>query len=448
MDEKNIPVFDFTDEQVIKDALKILLYAALNSKTRKKYEAKKVTDEKIEVTITNNEDEVFKCIYKYRMVEDIYHMIENDESLNLKGIYVKDFDITEIENYEQYLLKDFDANYSFWDGKVSFYGANFGDGDVSFFHANFGDGDVRFDGANCGEGDVRFDGANFGKGDVSFKDANFGKGNLSFYNANFGKGDVSFKDANFGKGDVRFNFANFGGEYVSFDSANFGEGAVSFDHANFGEGAVSFFHANFGKNDVSFQNADVQNIYFNKYTFSCHADLRFKKIDELILRDCIIEKTFKCNGVYYNKLSFLNTVNLGQIYIDWDKNNVQQAIVNGEVKYYEKGKMQARKHTNNELASQFRMLKENFHNIGYYDDEDKAYYAYMFYKRKAFGETPKNEETKKTIKYRGVKRAFYWLFEKIGGYGTKRIRFYFGCSAQFLPSVDCRLSSLTRIKDY
>ena len=432
MDEKNIFVFDFTDESIFEDSVRTIQYEILNKKQRKSYEVcDESHDGKIAVEITNIDGEVYKCIYKYMEAEDIYEMIINDESLNLKGIYVNDFDITEIENYEQYLLKDFDANYSFWDGDVSFSRTKFDEGDVKFFGANFGKGNVRFFYANFGKGDVRFEEVNFGGGYVGFVDANFGEGDVIFFGANFGKGDVSFDYANFGEGDVSFDYANFGEGDVSFYDANFGEGEVSFERSNFSRGQVSFAGSNFGKGEVvfetvnlgehnvSFRSAYVEDIIFIDVIFNNHIDHRFNYVKSLFIQDCIIEKTLKCNGAGYEKLSFLDTVNLGQIYIDWDKNNVKQAIENGKVEYRDYGEIKGRSHTNEEIADQFRMLKENYRNIGYYDEEDKAYYAYMFYKRKVLEETSKNEETGETIKYRTVKRAFYWLFEKIGGYGTK-----------------------------
>ena len=437
--------FDFTDERIfmINDE-RTIHYKKLNTKQRKNYIVDdKPYDGKIAVEITNVEDQVYKCIYKYRTAEDIYNMIVNDYPLNLKGTYVKDFDITKIENHTQYMLKDFDASYSFLDGYLNFNIANFCDGDIRFDSTNFGKGNVSFSQVNFGEGYISFSNANFGKGHISFFKTKFAKGDVSFVGTDFGEGDISFREAkfakgdiififsNFGRGDVSFDYAQFGEGYVSFIKAKFGKGDVSFNFSNFGEGEVSFISANFGEGNVnfyganlsekniSFQDVKVGNVIFRNNIWSNHIDLRFKKVNGLILQNCIIEKTIKLNGADYEKLSFVDSVNLGQIYIDWDKNNVLKAIVDGNVEFSEKSEKKKRKHTNEELASQFRMLKENFHNIGYYDDEDKAYYAYMFYKRKVLEETAKNEETKETIKYRGVKRAFYWLFEKVGGYGTK-----------------------------
>ena len=87
--------------------------------------------------------------------------------------------------------------------------------------------------------------------------------------------------------------------------------------------------------------------------------------------------------------------------------------------------------TTEEKASQFRMLKENFHNIGYYDDEDAAFKAYMYYKTKnikGFFEVYKQEKETGVAKriYTSfcclIRKFGYKLFGLIGGYGTRPVQ--------------------------
>jgi hypothetical protein len=82
-----------------------------------------------------------------------------------------------------------------------------------------------------------------------------------------------------------------------------------------------------------------------------------------------------------------------------------------------KGENKERNFTSDELASQFRMLKENFHNIGYYDDEDKG--VLCLHALQTFGIEGRSTERLQGQKQESFRRSFYCLFEKIGGFGTK-----------------------------
>lgn len=380
MGKKNIPTFDFTDMDKFND----FSFFLINDKKLRKYSLSYLTGGRIMVTIVNIEGKRYRCVYNYKTKEEIYETIINEQQLDFRGIYVKDFNIEEIDNYEKYLLKDFDMSYSFLDG------------------------------------------------DISFSNSIFGGNLATFVGTNFGKGNVSFNKTNFAETAVLFNFTNFGEGEVSFERSNFSRGQVSFAGSNFGKGEVVFETVNFGEHDVSFRSVYVEDIIFIDVIFNNHIDLRFNYVKSLFVQDCIIEKTMKCNRKGYERLSFIDTVNLGQIYIDWDKNNIQKAIENCEVFYRDMYyKKQERKCTNNELVAQFRLLKENFHNIGYYDDEDKAYRAYMKYKRKSLNGTStivqliKNNHKKYLIResckliWNSSKKAFYALFRLVGGYGTQ-----------------------------
>lgn len=258
---------------------------------------------------------------------------------------------------------------------------------------------------------------------MDFSWAEFGKV-VAFNKAQFGDGSVSFAYAQFGHDNVDFSSVQFGHGNVDFSSAKFGHGNVYFNYAQFGHGNVSFNFTQFGHGNVDFSNSSAQRISFFRYTFSSHVNLRFKKIDELVLWECIIEKTLKCdNHGAYKTLSFKETINLGQIYIDWKNNNVYKAINDDN-------------HTSEQKTAQFRMLKENFHNIGYYEDEDCAYKAYIDCKTKSlswFLEAFKEGKQKNLLKgiCKGIasvfKKLFYKAFGLISGYGTKPLRIL-GCA--------------------
>lgn len=448
------------------------------NKRKKNYIVDEPQDGKIKVTFIADDDSKYSCIYYYKTKKQVYSMIRSGQSLDLKYTYIKDFDIFDNLDCRDYTLKNFNASSSFLDGHVKFNGAHFEDGNVSFRDVRFGDNEVSFDYVQFGNCEVDFCDARFGDGEANFVGARFGDGDVNFFGAHFGNGDVNFAGAKFGNGDINFNhtkFANgivnfwraqFNNSYVSFLDAEFGDGYITFwesqfNHSDvsfwdarfgegdvdfndvlfdgnvvfgntrFGKGKVFFSYTHFNKGDLIFNNASAQILIFESNTFSSHIDLRLKEIEELIVQDCIIEKTIKCHGsVSYKKLSLHNTVNLGQIYIYWDNNGVFDAISNG-IKISRESDKNNLQFTIEEKASQFRMLKENFHNIGYYEDEDCAYKAYMDCKteslnwfKEAFEKGKRKNLLKGICKGLGsvFKKLFYKAFGLISGYGTKPLR--------------------------
>ncbi len=422
-------VFDFTelDFQNISYDFKQLYIQHASRAKRKQYFIDKINDEKVQVTITNSDHNEYTCIYRYLEKETIIRMIEYGQPLHLDGIYVKDFNIEEINDIQNHPLKDFSAQCSFWDGTTSFNYSSFVDGIISFKMAQFGDGDLSFVGTQFGDGDMFFNDTQMGFGNIFFIYAHFGIGNIYFNGAHFSFGDVSFSGTNFNKGSIYFWNTQFDVENVSFNEAQFSGSDISFDGAYFGDSKVNFSPKKIDVEKISFHDCKANYVLIKNVIFKNYVDLRFKKIYELIIEECKIEKVLQCDTVNIAKLSLLNTINLGQIYIHWDniQSGKQNAIDNG---FTGLGTKQ-RPFTHKEMSDQFRMLKENFHNIGYYDDEDKAYFAYMRHKRLALKEktdednkevskATKGEKLKATLKNRS-QRAFYWLFEKIGGFGTK-----------------------------
>lgn len=197
-------------------------------------------------------------------------------------------------------------------------------------------------------------------------------------------------------------------------------------------------------------------------------DLRLENCKQLNIIDCKIEKVIDMSWskecrVNVEALNLKNTINLGQIRMNWKRSRVEDMIYSN---------------TNNtnfqEKAEQFRLLKENFNSIGQYDDEDSAYVEFrrcemkskIFDDEKIPIEVVKKNELKGNsikafiirMKYfmmwaefyikRPRKSAKYFaellIFDKVGGFGTKPRNVFktmitvvmgFGLIYRFMPNV-------------
>lgn len=285
---------------------------------------------KITVTFWTTEAR-FDCVYRYMQRSEVYDRIKLGQPLNLRGAFVKDFDISEVALTRR--IKSIDASYTFFGGTVNFAHARF-EGGVSFAHAAF-------------------------------------------------SGGVSFAHAVFADGDVCFDSTNFGTGFVVFDNAQFGNGVLYFGGCTLW-GNMRFCKTVMGGGDIRFIGASLGSLYFYRNLFPGHVDLRLRNIETLVVQDCVIEKTlrldrYKGQAVTFDALSLLDTIVLGQINIDWHENRVQYAIDNALYQDFET-QQTVREFTHAEKAAQYRILKENFRKIGRYLDEDNAYRAHMRHK--------------------------------------------------------------------
>lgn len=402
------------------------------------------------------------------------------------------------------------ANSVFYTGKINFKAANFGDGKIDFSHVNFGKGDVILEKVNFGKGNVNFRSAKFDDGKIDFNRSTFGKGEVSFMNAEFGNGSATFVDTDFNDGKVNFklavfrngkidfHFSKFGVGDVIFDRAAFGDGLIDFRAVDFNTGKVNFFRSEFGNGDIIFEGIKLKegraifkhtffgsgsinfemaefgnaDLVFDRVNFgeksasfykvkvntlllhACHVnnyfDMRVTKCDTIDLSDSIVRDIiditpydFKVDFKYLN-MSGIRL--LGQIYIDWDANNVKEHIY----KQYELGQQQTEnkskvndslpeetndgvnsgnessdsknKFTFRSMSEQFRVLKENYNEIGRYTDEDEAYVEFKRTEAKANLEDAIARNPKFKLFYY-ARYFFQWLiFDKVGLYATNPVR--------------------------
>jgi hypothetical protein len=284
---------------------------------------------------------------------------------------------------------------SFEKGNIYFNNASFGDGNVDFYHTSFGEGYVDFDNANFGIGKVDFKQVSFDKGDVNFSNITFKRGNVNFSNITFGEGNVNFGYMMFNEGTVDFNNTFFGNGNVDFSgtifkngnviftNTKFGNGEINFSKIGFGEEKVDFSDISFGTGKLSFENSSAKYLVFDNCIFNDYCDMRLAVCESLSLNNCTFKDVFDMqkdekDEVKINSICIINSKNLGQIYLDWNANNVKNMICK-QKHIDERGK--EHETNNKQKLEQFRLLKENFHNLGRYEDEDKAYVEFKRYER-------------------------------------------------------------------
>lgn len=342
--------------------------------------------------------------------------------------------------------------------------------EVNFTYARFG-GDVTFEGATFSgkaywttvtfRGEVLFSHTNFLQ-EASFEsDTFFGK--AKWVAVNFAA-EANFIYSRF-MDEAGFSLSGFGGEAV-FRAAEF-SGPADFVAVTF-QRAASFSGAKFLA-DVSFgtaafsQSANFESVYFKKVlnfsygaveegitfdsaTFNFHVDFSHTKAQNFNLNNCTIEKTVDLRHSEIENLSVLDVKNMGLIYIEWEREKVRQALCQNrlgccERSWREKTEIMSdgiehlaqslsknfedRETPHFNLARQFRMFKENFHDLGQYDDEDAAYV--QFKKQEALAQLF-GEGERVWIKrcLQALQFPFKWFIgDLIGLYGTspKRILF-------------------------
>lgn len=323
-------------------------------------------------------------------------------------------------------------------GKTDFTDVDFGAGDVNFQFAAFDKGDIIFEKAVFSGGNVSFVNTQFGNGYVDFKNVDFGTGDTSFFYSKFGEGDKTFERArfraplvdfrktefgngkvdfrltDFGKGALTFEESEFGSGRISFRRAEFGEGTVSFEMVDFGTGGTSFARAHFGSGKLKFRNCIFDTLNLNGTQLNGYADFRISRGEVLDLSDTIVRDVLDFQPIDTKvDLKILNISGmrcLGQIFIDWDKNNVFGLIA-------------SQPNTSlRDKSIQFHLLKEALHNNGQYSQEDLAYVAFKRYESKG-----QREEIMQKSKWNAL--WFYpsyfgqWLvFDKAGLFATNPLR--------------------------
>ncbi len=316
-------------------------------------------------------------------------------------------------------------NSLFYNGVKDFVDTNFGNGVVSFINTDFGGGDVSFVNTRFNDSEVSFKVSRFGEGKADFRFAKFGKKAVSFDQTDFGNGKIDFRNVEFGKGRTSFNRCIFSNGEVSFDGAEVNDGKVTFLKSNFGANAVSFelfqgFNSDlvFDKvifpGNLSFLNGIFKNLVLTSCQFNGTVNLHIEKAEEVNLSGCIARDIvdFYSHGEApkLDRLKLTGFRLLGKLYVQWEANNL-------------KGLVYSQKDADwSDKSDQFRVLKENFNDLGRYDDEDKAYVELMRCRQlHLLNEDKKGSFLSKTLAY---PKMFFKLliFDWMGLYATSPAR--------------------------
>ncbi len=349
----------------------------------------------------------------------------------------------------------------FGKGRKDFSRVNFGGGDVSFEKVEFGDGDVNFRSVIFGNGKKDFRRCSFGEGKLNFANADFGNGTVDFVSTDFGRGKTSFKLTNFGRGNKDFHYCHWGDGDLQFDKTNFGTGDIDFRAVDFdncrvifnrveiasgdiifeasqmqsgyitfknsilGRGEFNFSNCiyprsdiileniDFGQGAINFKAAKFQKIIFRNSQINNYSDLRVSEchlldLSETVIKDVVDLKTYSRN-INIQSIDLRGVRLLGQIYLSWNQLKIRDLILQQNSTWQEK-------------AEQFRMLKENFHNLGMYNEEDRAYVEFKRAEAQAILENRKKAGFPHNI----TGRISHWLkiliMDKMGNYATNPMR--------------------------
>jgi uncharacterized protein YjbI with pentapeptide repeats len=318
---------------------------------------------------------------------------------------------------------------------VDLEGASFDEGGLSFVNAEFGAGSVNFQNTDLGDGDLDFHFARFSNGHISFDGMRLGEGKLDMRKADLGDGRFDMRRAEIGNGDVLFDESEFKKGKVNFRSTTFGKGELSFRMADLGEGDLIFDKASFGEGNIIFRKAVMERVSFRDCHIDHYLDLRVAKAESIDLSDTVVRGIIDMIPRAEMEIATLYLIrvrNLGQLFIDWDANNVERLIE-------EQIETSAQ-----EKADQYRMLKGDFNSIGQYDHEDRAYVRFKRHERAALLQSYL-QRTKWNALWAYPSTAFQWLvFDKMGKYATSPLRVFlsillvyssFSVAYAFLPFV-------------
>lgn len=261
--------------------------------------------------------------------------------------------------------------------------------------------------------DLNAEGAFFEEG-ADFGFADFTEGNVDFSHITLLNGKFNFLGSSFKKGDMYFSFTNLGSVNIDCSCTNFDEGIIYFIASSL-SGVV-----------IDFMNSKLDNLIFANLNILEDFDMRVEKANLISFEDVKIYGNIDFSDYFTGGNDWLTpkvkilelkeTKLYGKIHINYDDFRLGKVI-----------NSQGNTTTHKQKKEQFRLFKENFHTLGQYDDEDKAYVQFM--KHKIRHEAGFNYNDSVWGKIKKVMKSpvfiFKWLvFEQMGLYGTSPFRVF------------------------
>lgn len=312
------------------------------------------------------------------------------------------------EGFKNFQYTDFSS------GEANFTNVHFGSGDVSFINANFKTSKPVFKVATFDKGKVDFHYSQFGDEDISFERVNFGDGTVDFSKVDFGKGKVNFNRSFFNNGEVSFEGIELINGKLTFKKASFSNNSINFSEASCAGSTLLFQSAILGNSTINFFNSVAENISFRSCHLNNYVDFRVKQVHIIDLRDCVVRDILDFipyeNDVQISVLNIDGMRLIGKIFIDWEKNEIFN-IINRQ-----------KNSDHLQKAYQYRLLKENFHNTGEYEAEDKAY---IYFKRNESKSILFHSLKKSNLNKLSAYLSYYFkdlLLDKAGLYATSPVR--------------------------
>ncbi len=238
---------------------------------------------------------------------------------------------------------------------------------------------------------------------INFVETEFKEG-VDFTNCNLDAETIDFTCTDFGSGEISFKGVNFFNSLVNFTYSNIENCNLSF-YESTSRIKLLFDKSDFKNNKIDFEKSIMRSIVFQNCEIGS-IDLRAQEVNNLSLKNVTIVGQLKFPKFPIEKLSLSEVFNTGKIFCKWTVNELKQAVVKGNDSYENRQKA-------------FHILKENFHSIGRYNDEDRAYIEFKKNERK------RNFKKKKYI-HRVLSFPIYtlrnFIFEDISLYGTSPFR--------------------------
>ncbi len=309
----------------------------------------------VEIDYYNDNDDKIKVIYKSFNEREFIDLLSVGDEIDVSFTYIQNFEGICGNNLTKELkfIKNLKAYFSFINGGMKFHYVNFIGNSLDFERATFMNGSVTFINSTFECENIKFIHSKIIKSNIWFKNSKLNNSKLNAQFINLINSDFHIKESSFIKGSVSFFLANSENSEILLRSESMEETKLNFEMSN------------------------LDKVVLAKLTFKAESNFKFDSINKLEFINCNIQTDICLDGIAkYKCLYFNEVINNGKIFIDWDNNNVFNAIENKD-NYINENQILQIKFIYEHKLKQYRLLKNNFNNIGYHEDEDKALVCYM-----------------------------------------------------------------------